>query len=91
MLSGLSRLMLPADTLTQKLEGYTWEEKIQGHRQGQAQATYFTRGRAECPQDGAVLQIQEDRQAGLKTPGLLILSPYCGLQHHLPGLLLENG
>ena len=53
---------------------------MQGHRQGQAQAgtlltdeqqevikkTYFTRGRAECPQDGAVLQIQEDRQAGLK-------------------------
>jgi len=29
LLSGLSRLMLPADTLTRKAGGYTWEEKIQ--------------------------------------------------------------
>ena len=46
-----------------------WEEKIQGHRQGQAQATYFTSGRAECPQDGAVLQIQEDSSGGIEDAG----------------------
>jgi diguanylate cyclase (GGDEF)-like protein len=47
---------------------------------------YFRDGRAECPRDGATLNVitLEDMQS--RTPDLLVRCPVCGLEVMLPGL-----
>lgn len=59
-----------------------------GLSEGQKEAIrrqYFQEGWAVCPNDQARLEIHELRAMGLKTPGLLVSCPLCGLDANLPG------
>lgn len=47
---------------------------------------YFTEGRAKCPKDGAVLDIERIDELGSKTPSLFIVCPICGMQLDIPGI-----
>ncbi len=46
---------------------------------------YFRSGQADCPNDGALLRVQQSHQFGRPTPDLFILCPVCGLNAKLPG------
>lgn len=47
---------------------------------------FFRKGGAQCPKDGAWLDIQQSHQRGFKTPDLFVFCPVCGLNGELPGL-----
>lgn len=48
--------------------------------------TFFTKGRAQCPKDGAVLDIERIDELGMKTPGLFVMCPLCGVRLDIPGI-----
>ncbi len=48
--------------------------------------TYFTEGRAQCPKDDAVLDIERIDELGSRTPSLFIRCPLCGMQLDIPGI-----
>jgi len=63
-------------------------ENLNDEEQESIRRTYFSHNSATCPRDDVVLKVHEVHRAGFKTPDLVVMCPYCGLQQTIRGIPL---